>query len=80
MDRQRIFLANELRSYRQTMAIALRGLRPAAEVTAIEPERLEAEVERRRPHVVLCKPHHPGGAALRPPIWVASFTGSTTPR
>ena len=73
MDRQRILIANELRFYRQTMAIALQGLRPAAEVTAaIRPESLEAEVERRRPHVVLCSRTTP---AVRPfvPVWVELY-------
>jgi hypothetical protein len=69
MDRQRILLANELRSYRQTMAIALQGLRPAAEVTAIEPENLEAEVERRRPHAVICNRTTPAVRRLVP-VWV----------
>ncbi len=72
MDRQRILLANELRSYRQTMAIALRGLRPAAEVTAIEPERLEAEVERRRPHVVLCSRTTPAVRRFVP-VWIELY-------
>lgn len=78
MDRQRILLANELRFYRQTMAIALQGLRPAAEVTAIEPESFEAEVERRRPHVVICSRNTPACGASSP--YGSSFTGSTTPR
>ena len=72
MDRQRILLAHELRSYRQTMAIALRGLRPATEVTAIEPERLEAEVERRRPHVVLCSRTTPAVRRFVP-VWVELY-------
>jgi hypothetical protein len=54
MDSLRVLLANELRSYRQTMAITLRALRPNADVVAVEPEDLEAEVNRLCPHVVLC--------------------------
>ena len=71
MDRQRILLANELRFYRQTMAISLQGLRPA-EVTAIEPESFEAEVERRRPHVVLCSRTTPAVRRFVP-IWVELY-------
>ena len=71
MDRQRILLANELRFYRQTMAIALQGLRPA-EVTAIRPESLEAEVERRRPHVVLCSRTTPAVRRFVP-VWVELY-------
>ena len=72
MDRQRILLANELRFYRQTMAIALQGLRPAAEVTAIEPESFEAEVERRRPHVVICSRNTPAVRRFFP-VWVELY-------
>ena len=72
MDCQRILLANELRSYRQAMAIALQGLRSAAEVTAIEPARLEAEVERRRLHVVLCSRTTPAVRRFVP-VWVELY-------
>ena len=72
MDRLRVLLANELRSYRQTMAITLRALRPAAQVVAVEPEELDAEVNRLCPHVVLCSRTTPVVRSLVP-AWVELY-------
>jgi len=49
-----VFIANEPRAYRETITSALRTLRPHAEVIAIEPADLDAEVQRRRPDVAIC--------------------------
>lgn len=72
MDRLRVLLANELRSYRQTMAITLRALRPNAEVVDVEPEDLAAEVSRLYPHVVLCSRTTPVVRRLVP-AWVELY-------
>jgi hypothetical protein len=50
----RILVANELRSYRETLAAAIRILRPNTEVFAIDPDKLDSEVERLRPQLVIC--------------------------
>ena len=54
------------------MAIALQGLRSAAEVIAIRCESLEAEVERRRPHIVLCSRTTPAVRRFVP-VWVELY-------
>ena len=47
-------MANELLSYRETVARALQMLRPAAEVRTVEPGQLDAEVVRFAPDLVVC--------------------------
>jgi hypothetical protein len=54
MSGLRILLANELRSYRETLAAAFRLLKPNTEVFAIDPDKLDSEVERLSPHLVIC--------------------------
>src|SRR5215213_3644843 len=54
MDARRILVANELTSYRQTIAIVLRELHPGVEVYEADPETLEGEVERLDPDLVIC--------------------------
>lgn len=54
MKGPRVLLANEPRSYRETMACALEVLRPDAGVLVVEPEALEEEMRRRVPDLVLC--------------------------
>jgi hypothetical protein len=49
-----VLVANEPRAYRETIAMALRSLRPEADIVVVEPDALEAEVERRNPDVALC--------------------------
>ena len=54
------------RSYGQTMAGAIRKLRPGAEVALVRAEGLAAEVARFDPHMLLCnRPNEvdPGGGA-----------------
>jgi hypothetical protein len=65
-DAVRILIAYEdsHRSYGQTMAGALRGLRPVVETAVVQVRELEAEVGRFDPHVVVCnRPNtvEPGG-------------------
>lgn len=53
MDGIRILMTHEPRAYRETMAAALRHLRPGAEVVASEANALAAGVDRWRPHLVI---------------------------
>ncbi len=50
----RILVVNEPRAYRTALAPALRGLRPGAEVTSLEPEAIDREIERLAPDLVIC--------------------------
>jgi hypothetical protein len=55
MERKmRVLVANDPQVYREVIADALPKLRPLVEVFAAEPEELEREAERVRPHLVLC--------------------------
>jgi hypothetical protein len=54
MSGLRILLANELRSYRETLAAAFRILKPNTEVFVVDPDELDAEVERLGPQLVIC--------------------------
>lgn len=42
------------RAYRETIADALRTLRPGAEITVAEPDAIESEMARINPHLVIC--------------------------
>ena len=67
-----VLVANEPRSYRETIAMALGVMRPAAEVVAVEPHELDAEVERRRPDVALCG-HVTPAVEANVPTWVLLY-------
>ena len=54
MGARRIIVANELASYRQTIATVLRELRPHVEVFESTSELLETEISRLRPDLVIC--------------------------
>jgi hypothetical protein len=54
MSGLRILLANEPRAYRETLAAAFRLLRPNTSVFVCDPDKLNGEVERLRPHLVIC--------------------------
>ena len=54
MGARRILVANELASYRQTIAIVIRELRPHVEVFEGESESLDGEVARLGPDLVIC--------------------------
>jgi hypothetical protein len=49
-----ILVANELTSYRQTIAIVIRELHPNVEVLEVHPETLDREVARVDPDLVIC--------------------------
>lgn len=50
----RVLLANEPRTYREVLFEALGWWRPGLEVEIAEPGTLDAEVDRLRPHLVVC--------------------------
>jgi len=54
MDQARILVANDLTSYRQTIAIVFRELHPGVEVFEADPETLDWEVARLGPELVIC--------------------------
>lgn len=54
MDARCILVANELTSYRQTIATVIRELHPNVEVFEADPETLDGEVIRLRPDLVIC--------------------------
>ena len=50
----RVLVANDPQVYREAIADALPKLRPLVEVSLAEPEELEREAMRVRPHLILC--------------------------
>ena len=54
MGARRILVANEFASYRKTLAIVLRDLRPNVEVFETPSESLDGEIVRLRPDLVIC--------------------------
>lgn len=50
----RVLVANELCSYREAIAEVFKELRPHVEIHCVEPEDLDGEIVRVRPHMVLC--------------------------
>jgi hypothetical protein len=54
MGARRILLANEFASYRQTLAIVIRDLRPHVEVFETPSESLDGEIARLDPDLVIC--------------------------
>jgi hypothetical protein len=50
----RILLANEPRSYREALSATFRILKPNTEVFVIDPDKLDIEVERLSPQLVIC--------------------------
>jgi hypothetical protein len=54
MGTRRIFVANELTSYRQSIASVIRELHPNMEVLEVHPEILDWEMARLGPDLVIC--------------------------
>jgi hypothetical protein len=54
MGVRRILVANELTSYRQTIAVVFRELHPNADVLEVHPQTLDWEVARLGPDLVIC--------------------------
>lgn len=53
MEKMCVLVANDPCTYREAIANALRELRPHVEVRAVEPDGLDREVERLRPHLAV---------------------------
>ena len=68
----RVLLANEPRSYRESIAIVLRQLRPELRVEVVEPEALESAVDRLPPDVAICS-RVTVGVRERVPIWIELY-------
>ena len=54
MEKLQVLVANEPCAYREAITGVLRELRPPIEVNAVEPDGLDGEVARLRPHLVVC--------------------------
>jgi uncharacterized protein YabN with tetrapyrrole methylase and pyrophosphatase domain len=54
MDPISVLLANEPRAYRDTLAVALRLLRPQAAVIVTDPSTLEEDILQYDPQMVIC--------------------------
>jgi hypothetical protein len=72
----RVLLANEPRSYRESIAAVFRQLRPDLEVRVVEPEALESNVARFDPDVVICS-RVTGAVRERVPVWVELYPEHT---
>ena len=72
MDVRRILVANELTSYRQTIAIVIRELYPDVEVFEADSEALDWEVERLGPDLVICS-HVTPAVRERVASWVELY-------
>ena len=70
----RVLLANEPRSYRESIAAVFRQLRPELRVEVTEPEALEGHVEQLRPHVAIFS-HATDEVRHRVPVWVELYPG-----
>ena len=70
----RVLLANEPRSYRESIAAVFRQLRPGLHVQIVEPEALESSVVRFVPDVAICS-RVTGTVRERVPVWVELYPG-----
>jgi hypothetical protein len=77
MNDFRILVANEPRSYRDVVAIAIEELRPNAEVLVFEPVCLEALVTDLDADLVLCS-RSPGSSRVGRPVWVELYPNGDT--
>ena len=75
--RLRLVVANDLCSYRETLATAIQHLRPNVEVIVVDPADLADQVERWRPHMVISSVPvaRAGGWPL---YWVALYPAGKT--
>lgn len=72
--RVRVLMANEPRSYRESISEVLCAMRPDVGVTSVQSDILERSVERQEPHVVVCSEVVP--IVLNTvPIWVELYPG-----
>lgn len=54
METMRVLVANEMCAYREVIAEVFQELRPHFEVRCVEPDDLDEEITRHRPHLVVC--------------------------
>jgi hypothetical protein len=64
-----VVFEEDYRSYREAIACALKSLRPRAEVMVAELDKLEAEIERVSPDLVICSQPKAGDSSDRF-VWV----------
>lgn len=72
MNTTSVLLANEPRAYRDTIAVALRLLRPKIEVIVTDPERLDDAIALHAPQVVVCS-YLTTLVETRVPTWVVLY-------
>lgn len=68
-----VIMANEPRSYREAIALALKAARPYAEVVTTEPETLDTEVKRLVPQLVICS-RVTAFVEAEVPVWVELYS------
>jgi hypothetical protein len=68
----RVLLANEPRSYRESIAAVFRQLRPELLVKVVEPEALDGNVVSFDPHVAICS-RVTDIVRERVPVWVELY-------
>ena len=73
MSKVRVLMANEPRSYREAIALALEAARPYAEVLTAEPEALDDEVKRLGPRLVICS-RVTAFVQAEVPVWVELYS------
>jgi len=71
MDGLRILLGNEPLAYREVLQTAVALLRPAVQVSVVEPADLDGAVRRWQPHLVVCSRSE--GAPGGPLGWVVLY-------
>jgi len=76
MDNLRIIVANEPRSYRDSISGALRIVRPVVEVFEAEPADLDRETARLAPHLVICS-HLTPAVESGVPYWLELYPGGS---
>lgn len=68
----RVVVANEPRSYRESISAAFEALRPQVQVSTVDPEDLDQEVERLAPQLVVCS-RLTSAVEHDAPIWVLLY-------
>lgn len=81
MNKTRVLVAfkDDYRVYRESIAIAIQGHRPHAEVMTAEPSALEAEVVRLTPQLIICSLPKPATQATSTLSWVELSTNPNHP-
>jgi hypothetical protein len=72
LDAACILVANEPRTYREALTLAVQAERPALDVRAVDPSDLEREVTRCRPALVVCSELSPA-VEQRSALWILLY-------